>query len=1056
MDWDNEEIWDESVVNKILSEESTSACGNTSNCDSVKKVQENKKTSKHVKKKKISNAVIRAQKIVKFYQRCKKPVQNTKKEEQKRTKTKQESSDSEYSSSDNIPLKYFKDNKSATTRRKKEQTYRQLFEGDCEDEVEYDSEDSYKPSKKDQNSSDSEFSPEESNAESDVSMQEEDQPKRHKHEGKRKSKTNKTFAKNPGTAVTNNVEKAKERSLQESKLNTLIANHHKSRLDRLLEANGMLRETITSDGNCFFNAALFHLPSIEGVSELRHLLCDHMIDNAGEYTGFFSSPATLDSAEQELLWMDFSIEVDQLRRDGIWSNKAADMLPLALANFTGRHVRIFSSSSEASVLDIEPTMQRSQNTNHIYLAYVGSRGISEHYDGCVKKTDRIQQAPMQTSEKNATVTETTANADENNEGLDTPLEQSPLKTKTQRKGRPKGTPKKKSASFMTPPKKKLFRKRKATPETWKKNVRKQLKLTGQQYVSQRGKTVKARVMKSVNCSKCKLKCSTKVTEEKRNEIFKNFWSLGSYERQKDFVVSHIEEKKTRTYLADDNQPVKKRRQVHRTYHFETDGSRTIICKKFFLATLSVGESYIDHAMKNKSGGVFAGSDKRGRHRPYNKTTERAAQLVREHIESFPALEGHYTRKDSNRKYLGQDLNITKMYELYLQLHKGNLREDELVSQPIYRRIFNEEYNFSFHIPKKDQCSLCVNYHKSVSSNTTTEKEKENFEKHQERKKRAREEKQKDKTTAKSRNDTFAATFDLQAVLHTPCSLVSQLYYTRKLSCYNLSIYNLGSSNATCYLWSEVEAKRGSCEIGTCLYLQLLSLPSSIKHAILYSDACSGQNRNQFTATSLMHAVSFLPNLEIIDHKFLESGHTQMECDSMHSAIEFAKKKTEIYIPQQWSTVIRMARRKDPYNVVPLTHEDIWDFKKVQSQSMKYSKVEYNGTKINWLNIKWLRFMKEDSENILFKYDFEEEFRKMKVTGSGKRGRPEKSKNLPRKYNGKQPVSQAKKKDLLNLCKSKVISPEYHDYYKNLPCSNNVVDRLPEPDADEDDTDSETE
>jgi hypothetical protein len=41
----------------------------------------------------------------------------------------------------------------------------------------------------------------------------------------------------------------------------------------------------------------------------------------------------------------------------------------------------------------------------------------------------------------------------------------------------------------------------------------------------------------------------------------------------------------------------------------------------------------------------------------------------------------------------------------------------------------------------------------------------------------------------------------------------------------------------------------------------------------------------------------------------------MECDSMHSAIEFAKKKTDIYIPSQWATIIRMARRKNPYYVV---------------------------------------------------------------------------------------------------------------------------------------------
>jgi hypothetical protein len=132
----------------------------------------------------------------------------------------------------------------------------------------------------------------------------------------------------------------------------------------------------------------------------------------------------------------------------------------------------------------------------------------------------------------------------------------------------------------------------------------------------------------------------------------------------------------------------------------------------------------------------------------------------------------------------------------------------------------------------------------------------------------------------------------------------------------------------CYLWSEVDAKREACEIGSALHLQLLSLPGSIKHVILYSDACSRQNRNQFRSTALMHAVMNLPNIEIIDHKFLESGHTQMECDSMHSAIEFAKKKTEHYIPSKWATIIRMTRRKNPYYVVPLQYEDIYYFKEV--------------------------------------------------------------------------------------------------------------------------------
>jgi hypothetical protein len=62
--------------------------------------------------------------------------------------------------------------------------------------------------------------------------------------------------------------------------------------------------------------------------------------------------------------------------------------------------------------------------------------------------------------------------------------------------------------------------------------------------------------------------------------------------------------------------------------------------------------------------------------------------------------------------------------------------------------------------------------------------------------------------------------------------------------------------------------------------------------------------------------------KIIDQKILESGHPQMECDSMHSAIEFAKRKTNVYIPSQWDTVIHVARRHSPYVVVPIRQ---WDF-----------------------------------------------------------------------------------------------------------------------------------
>jgi hypothetical protein len=100
------------------------------------------------------------------------------------------------------------------------------------------------------------------------------------------------------------------------------------------------------------------------------------------------------------------------------------------------------------------------------------------------------------------------------------------------------------------------------------------------------------------------------------------------------------------------------------------------------------------------------------------------------------------------------------------------------------------------------------------------------------------------------------------------------------------------------------------------------LPSTKIHAIFYSDVCSEPNRNQFIASCLLHVVINHQSIKVIDHIFLESGHTQMGCDSMHYAIEFAKRKTEIVVPQHWETVVRMAKGKDPYLIVSLIYGDM--------------------------------------------------------------------------------------------------------------------------------------
>ena len=135
--------------------------------------------------------------------------------------------------------------------------------------------------------------------------------------------------------------------------------------------------------------------------------------------------------------------------------------------------------------------------------------------------------------------------------------------------------------------------------------------------------------------------------------------------------------------------------------------------------------------------------------------------------------------------------------------------------------------------------------RKTKRNSSTAEDEDNFKAHINRKDRAGHEKEKDKQTAKEDNFHFVATFDLEAVLSTPCSTVGQVYYKRKLNCYNLTFFSLADKKGTCYIWDETHGQRGSSEIGTCVITHIMSLPSVVQHVILYSDCCSGQNRNQY-------------------------------------------------------------------------------------------------------------------------------------------------------------------------------------------------------------------
>ena len=98
---------------------------------------------------------------------------------------------------------------------------------------------------------------------------------------------------------------------------------------------------------------------------------------------------------------------------------------------------------------------------------------------------------------------------------------------------------------------------------------------------------------------------------------------------------------------------------------------------------------------------------------------------------------------------------------------------------------------------------------------------------------------------------------------------------------------------------------------------------SVSAVILYRDRCCYQNRNVTLSNALIHfAVS---RRKTIFQKFLEKGHTWMEVQSVHSAIEGKLRGRQIFWPAEYIDVITDARRDHPYEVKQVDHTFLRDF-----------------------------------------------------------------------------------------------------------------------------------
>jgi hypothetical protein len=103
------------------------------------------------------------------------------------------------------------------------------------------------------------------------------------------------------------------------------------------------------------------------------------------------------------------------------------------------------------------------------------------------------------------------------------------------------------------------------------------------------------------------------------------------------------------------------------------------------------------------------------------------------------------------------------------------------------------------------------------TNEYKEQNKTKWEDHKRRERKAMEFKELDKQKAAEDRTFKTVAFDLQAVLYTPYAGDSQIFYKRKLSVYNFTIYESDTQDGYCYIWDESEGRRGANEISSIFF-----------------------------------------------------------------------------------------------------------------------------------------------------------------------------------------------------------------------------------------------
>lgn len=201
------------------------------------------------------------------------------------------------------------------------------------------------------------------------------------------------------------------------------------------------------------------------------------------------------------------------------------------------------------------------------------------------------------------------------------------------------------------------------------------------------------------CFRCKrLKCFDNISEEEQFDILQRVHDLPSKDQQDLFIQGLIESNDVQRHRPRNSEGT---RHVDKTfsYFIYVGNERKEVCYKAFLSLLAITDKRVKRLRKLALLGQSP-CDRRGKNPSGNALPPESREVIRQHIESFPVKESHYSGR--TYRFLDSRLNVKKMHKMFLEKHPGIK-----CSYQTYIQFFKDNYSLSFGCPQVDTCCVCV-------------------------------------------------------------------------------------------------------------------------------------------------------------------------------------------------------------------------------------------------------------------------------------------------------------------------------------------------------------